>query len=91
MSTSKKPPVKSKAGRPRRTDKDNTMVQNIEKGTKPGEARKAYILSTELTSKIDAIAFWDGRNIKEVATDALTSYVAAWEKKNGPVKMPGKK
>lgn len=83
-------PIKS-AGRPKRNDKDNATASNIEKGTKPGEGRKAYILSIELTSKVDAIAFWDGKNIKDVATEALSDYVTKWEKKNGMVKMPGRK
>lgn len=89
MATIIKPADQSKVGRPKRTDKDNAMVTSIEKGTKPGEARKSYILNTELTSKIDAIAFWEGRTIKDVAADALQAYVTAWEKKKGQVQTPG--
>ncbi len=85
---SKKPSLNKTAGRPKRSDKDNAAASNIEKGTKPGEGRKAYILNIALTNKVDAIAFWDRKKIKDVAGEALEEYVAKWEKKNGPIKLP---
>lgn len=83
--------VKKPVGRPPRTDKDNSSVKTVEKGTKPGEARKTYILGTVLIKKIDGISFWENRSIKEVVSEALTDFVNKWEKKNGPVKMPESK
>ena len=77
-------------GRPKRTDKDNTKVPGSERGTKPGETRKAYIVNKELAGKIDAIAFWSHKKIKEAVQEAFTDYVTKWEKNNGPVKIPNK-
>ncbi|HMI79420.1 MAG TPA: hypothetical protein VK484_11545 [Ferruginibacter sp.] len=77
---------KAGSGRPVRTDKDNKTVSSVEKGTKPGEKRKAYIVNSELAGKIDAIAYWDRVNIKDVVHEAFTDRVTKYEKKNGSVK-----
>lgn len=82
MTTKKAKPV----GRPVRTDKDNKAASSLEKGTKPGWRRKAYIVNSDLAGKIDAIAYWDRVNIKDVVQEAFTDRVAKYEKKNGPVK-----
>lgn len=79
-------------GRPARKDKDNTQVPSIEKGTKPGEKRKTYIVNSDLADKVDAIAYWDRTRVKHVVNDAFTWIVNKWEKANGPVKkVPNKK
>lgn len=80
------PKSKGTVGRPVRSDKDNRTVSSVEKGTKPGEKRKAYIVNTELADKIDAIAYWERVNIKDVVQDAFTDHVAKYEKKNGTIK-----
>lgn len=77
-------------GRPKRPDKDNTQVPGRERGTKPGETRKGYIVSKELAGKIDAIAFWSHKKIKDAVQEAFTDYVAKWENDNGPVRIPNK-
>ena len=73
-------------GRPARTDKDNKTAVSAEKGTKPGEKRKTYIVQADLADKIDAIAYWDRVSIKDVVNDAFTDKVKTYEKKNGSVK-----
>jgi hypothetical protein len=84
--------ARSKAvGRPNREDKDNKTAPSTERGTKPGEMRKTYVITTDLVKKIEAISFWDSKSLKEVINEALTIYVRGWEKKHGPVKMPGQK
>jgi hypothetical protein len=79
-----------RVGRPKRTDKNNEEAPSAEKGTKPGEMRKTYLVSIELDDKINAIAYWDRKTVKEVVNEALSNYVAVYEKKNGAVK-PAKK
>ena len=79
------------AGRPPRTDKDNSTAPSAEKGTKPGEKRKTYIVKSELADKIDAIAHWDRVGIKDVVNDAFSAKVTSYEKKNGAVKPVRKK
>ena len=76
----------SPVGRPPRKDKDNTQVPSIEKGTKPGEKRKTYIVNAAIADKVDAIAYWDRNSIKDVVNTAFTDHVSKWEKENGPVK-----
>ena len=83
-------PEAKPVGRPKRTDKDNTKVPGRERGTKPGETRKGYIVNIELADQIDAIAFWDHKKIKDAVQEAFTDYVVKWEKKNGPLKIPNK-
>jgi hypothetical protein len=78
------------AGKPPRIDKDHNSVPSSERGTLPGEKRKTYIVNTELADKIDAIAFWDRLTVKEVVNNAFTDTVEKYEKKNGPIKTPGK-
>lgn len=93
MPKNNKKPVKSKinpVGRPKRADKDNEQVPGAERGTLPGETRKGYIVNIELAGKIDAVAFWQNKKIKDVVNEAFTEYVKRYESTNGPVKIPNK-
>jgi hypothetical protein len=76
--------------RPKRSDKDNEKVSSAEKGTKPGEARKTYILPVDLIDKTAEIAYIDRKYEKEVIAEALQKYIAAYEKKNGEIKIKKK-
>lgn len=75
-----------KVGRPKRSDKDNEAAPSAERGTKPGEARKTYLVNKQLAEKIEDIAYWDRKTTKDVIGDAMAAYVSSWEKKNGSVK-----
>ena len=79
---------KPKRGRPKRIDKDNTAVSSAEHWTMPGEGRKTYIVNTELANKINEIAHQERTSIKNVVNMAFTSHVAAYETKNGILKLP---
>ncbi len=87
VATKKTKPV----GRPARTDKNNKTASSLERGTKPGWRRKAYIVDSALADKIDAIAYWDRKSIKDVVNDAFTDHVTKYEKKSGPIKAMPKK
>ncbi len=82
--------------RPKRTDKDNESVSSAEKGTKPGEARKTYILPVELIDKAAQIAIIETGNRgirvyeKDIVSEALSKYVTAFEKKHGEIKSKRK-
>ena len=80
--------TKRDRGRPKRSDKDNNNVKSSEKGTKPGDRRKTYIVNTEIADKIDEISHQERVPIKEVVNDAFLSHINKWEKKNGPLKPP---
>lgn len=77
-------------GRPKREDKDNSAVPAAERGTKPGEQRKSYIVNMSLADKVAGIAYWDRLSIKDAVNEAFELYVSKWEKKNGIVKLPKK-
>jgi hypothetical protein len=79
-------PVKRKVGRPRTSTK--VARNTTEEGTLPGEKRATYILKEEHVDKMKAIAYWDRVKIKKVLEAAMERYIAAWEKKHGPVKQP---
>lgn len=78
-------------GRPKSIVKDHTMASSAEKGTALGYMRKSYVANIELSNKLDAIAWWDRKTIKEVLCEAMMNYIKEWEKKNGLVKLPPKK
>ena len=66
---------KIKVGRKPRTDKDNKKVSAAEKGTKPGEMRKTYLVNIDLAEQIEAIAHWDRKSIKEIVNKAFEKLI----------------
>lgn len=75
--------MKKLPGRPVRQDKDNSKVASSEKGTKPGETRKTYIVNIDIADKIEKIAERRGVSIKGVVHDALSFAVAKHEQLYG--------
>lgn len=73
-------------GRPKRTDKDNASAPSAEKGTRPGETRKTYLVSIATADKLESIAYWERKTMREVMGEAMLQYVKTYEKKNGPIK-----
>lgn len=64
-----------RVGRPRRADKDNTKVPAAERGTKPGEARKTYLVNIEQAAELDRIAYMQRKKVKECLAEALQAYI----------------
>jgi hypothetical protein len=64
-----------------------------EKGAMDGYSRKTYITNDEVAEKVNAIAYWDRKSLKDLIFEMQNNFVKAWEKKNGgPVKpVPTKK
>lgn len=60
------------------------------KGTKEGETRKTYLVNMALANKIDQIAYTERKTVKDVIFEAMSSYIKAYEKKNGAVQLSGK-
>ena len=77
--------VKQQYGRPSRKDKDNKTAPSAEKGTKPGEMRKTYLVEIEAADQIEAVAYWDRKSVKEVVGEAFASYLERYIKKNGSI------
>ncbi len=86
-----KPMPKKNVGRPKSSTKDHTSAPSAERGTAAGYMRKSYLVNIDTANKMDSIAYWDRKTIKETVEEAMSHYVGAWEKKNGPVKPLGKK
>jgi len=83
-STVPKRAEKKKVGRPKTTTK--VAKDTTEAGTLPGEKRATFIVKAEQLEKVKAMAYWGRVNIKDVMDAALEKYIAAWEKKHGPVR-----
>ncbi len=79
-----------KRGRKPRVDKDNKNATAAEKGTKPGETRKTYLVNKGIAEQIEAIAYWDRESIKDVVNRALSNYIReyALDRKNKDHVLP---
>jgi hypothetical protein len=73
--TEEKQEAISNRGRKPRPDKDNRSASSAERGTKPGEMRKTYLVSIDLADDLEAIAYWERETIKDVINRALSNYV----------------
>ena len=52
------------------------------------EYRATFIVDIDIVRKVKYIAIADTRLLKEVIADALTAYIAKWERKNYPIRLP---
>ena len=77
------PEVVKPVGRPVTQTKEITKTSQI--GTREEETRATFIVNEGLLDRIKAIAYWDRVQIKDVVDEALTAFVAQYEKKNGPI------
>jgi hypothetical protein len=82
---------KKKPGRPKTSTKVITHGNTPEDGTKEGERRATYIVSKEQIEKIEDIAYWERKMIKEIIEEALGNYISIFEKKHGKIKPKPKK
>lgn len=62
-----------------------------ESGTKTEETRATFIVDPELIRKIKYISLVESTLLKDVISDALTSYIEKWEAENGKIRLPKKK
>src|SRR4051812_36131401 len=53
----------------------NKTQSSVKKGLKRGETRKTYIINEDLAEQLDAVAFWERKNIKDVANEAIRKYI----------------
>jgi hypothetical protein len=61
-------------------------------GLKPGETRFSFIANEAAIEKIKALAYWEpGASIKDLLDAAISSYLTAYEKKNGAIRPVPKK
>lgn len=61
------------------------VKSSVQKGLKEGETRATFIMQEEYLEKIKAIAYWDRKNIKDVLNDAMSAFIADYEKRNGAI------
>ncbi|MDE7421422.1 MAG: hypothetical protein K2N35_14585 [Muribaculaceae bacterium] len=62
-----------------------------ESGSKTNEVRATFIVDPELIRKVKYISLVESTLLKDVISDALTSYIEAWEIENGKIRLPKKK
>lgn len=70
-------------GRPKRKDKDNKAASAAERGTKPGETRKTYLVNIEKNNLLERIAYQERISVKEALDEALTAYIEQYIKAKG--------
>ena len=58
---------------------------------KPQEIRATFIVDPDLVRKVKYISLVEGILLKDVISEALNSYVDAWEENNRKIKLPKKK
>ena len=58
---------------------------------KPQEIRATFIVDPNLIRKVKYISLVEGILLKDVVSEALNSYVDAWEENNRKIKLPQKK
>ena len=66
--------------------KKNSLMNTIDQNPTAQAVRATFIVEETLLEKVKGIAYWDRLQIKVAINDALSSYVAQWEKQHGPVK-----
>lgn len=62
-----------------------------ESGSKNNEVRATFIVDPELIRKVKYISLVESSLLKDVISEALTSYIEAWESENGKIRLPKKK
>ena len=62
-----------------------------ESSSKTNEVRATFIVDPELIRKVKYISLVESALLKDVISDALISYIEAWEIENGKIRLPKKK
>lgn len=62
-----------------------------ESGSKTNEVRATFIVDPELIRKVKYISLVESSLLKDVISEALTTYIEAWESENGKIRLPKKK
>lgn len=57
-------------------------------GKKPQEIRAAFIVDPDLLRKVKYISLVEGTLLKDVISEALSSYLDEWEEKNKKIRLP---
>ena len=62
-----------------------------ESGSKANEVRATFIVDSELIRKVKYISLMECSLLKDVISEALTSFIEAWETENCKIRLPKKK
>lgn len=62
-----------------------------ESGSKTNEVRATFIVDPELIRKVKYISLVESSLLKDVISEALITYIEAWESENGKIRLPKKK
>lgn len=73
---------KRNVGRPK---KDATLRKN------PNEGRATFIVDERMIRKVKYISLVEARLLKDIISEALSSYIEKWEEENEPIQLPKKK
>lgn len=73
---------KRNVGRPK---KDAILRKN------PNEGRATFIVDERMIRKVKYISLVEARLLKDIISEALSSYIEKWEEENEPIQLPKKK
>lgn len=59
-----------------------------ESGSKTNEVRATFIVDPEVVRKLKYISLVESNLLKDVISEALTSFIDSWEEKNGKIRLP---
>lgn len=59
--------------------------------TKKEETRATFIVDPELIRKLKYISLVESSLLKDIVSEALTTYINEWESENGKIRLPKKK
>lgn len=65
--------------------------ESAKSAKKPQGIRATFIVDPDLVRKVKYISLVEGILLKDVISEALNSYVRAWEENNRKIKLPQKK
>ena len=62
-----------------------------ESGSKTSEVRVTFIVDPEVVRKLKYISLVENNLLKDVISEALSSFIEVWESENGKIRLPKKK
>ena len=57
-------------------------------GSKTSEVRATFIVDPEVVRKLKYISLVESNLLKDVISEALTSFIDSWESENGKIRLP---
>lgn len=70
-----------------RTERTGRPRKGESRDKNPYEGRATFVVDLRLIRKLKYISLMDGKLLKDIQEEALSSYIEKWEAKNGKIKL----